>query len=151
MSADYPHNIVIGQNYTLYVGAVNHLGSDAFYTVYVKLVNQKDSLPNTNSGVYSSLQPIYEYTFFLGNGGSWEKPLVFSISKALTNGNESIINQFLINNLAFDINKYSIRDTNSAGFYYGLVCELWVYNATTNTVQFHNRAVSLVLNLLEPT
>jgi uncharacterized membrane protein len=144
---NYPYNIAVGEYYTLYVGVGNHLGSAAYYTIYVKLLNQTDLLPNATSGTPSSVQPSYEYKFFLEDGESWEDPLVFSVSEASINANQSIIHHLLINDFDFNINKYAIRDTNSTGFYYGLICELWVYNATINTVQFHNRAVSLRLNL----
>ena len=147
MLENFPYNIFVGQNYSLYVGVGNHLGTAAYYTIYVKLLNQTDLIPNAISGISSSLPPIYEYTFFLTSEGNWEEPLVFSVSEASINGNQSIISQLLINNVAFNVNKYSIKDTNSTGFYYGLLCELWVYNATTNSVQFHNRIVNLGLNL----
>jgi len=151
MLDSYPYNIAINQNYSLYVGVVNDLGSAAYYTVYVKLVNQTDLLPNATSGTPSSLQPVYEYKFFLANGESWENHLEFSVSKASAYANLSIINRILINGDVFNVNKYMIRDTNSTRFYFGLVCELWVYNSTINSVQFHNRYVNLGLNLREQT
>ena len=151
MFENYPYDIAVGQNYSLYVGVGNDLGSSAYYTVYVKLLNQTDLLPNATSETPSSLPPIYEYNFFLANAENWEDPLEFSVSEASINANQSIIHQILINSVAFNVNKYSIRDANSTGFYYGVICELWVYNATNNTIQFHNRAVSLRLNLIEPT
>jgi hypothetical protein len=150
MFYNYPNKIAVGQNYSLFIGVGNHLHSAAYYNVYVKLVNQKDFLPNASSQTPSPELPIYEYKFFLPEGGNWEEPLVFSISKATTYTNESTINQLLINGVAFNVNKYAFRGTNSSGFYYGLLCELWVYNTTLNTLQFNNRYTNLGLNLMKP-
>ena len=151
MIDNYPYAIVAGKNYPLYVGVGNHLGSAAYYTVYVKLVNKTDLLPNANLATPSSSPPIFEYKFFLTNEAIWESPLVFSVSKTSSNADGCIINQLSINGDLFNVNKASTRDTNSTGFYYGLVCELWVYNTTNNSFQYHNRAVNLKLNLLETT
>lgn len=151
MLDSYPYNIAVGQNYSLYLGVGNHLGSAAYYTVYVKMVNQTDLLPNANSRTPSSVQPIYEYKFFLPNGESMETPLVFSVSEASTHANMLTVTRLLINNLNFNLNKPATWDTNATGFSYGVLCELWVYNNSINAVQFHNRYVNLGLNLREPT
>ena len=50
MAANYPSNIVVGQNYSVYVGVGNQLGSSAYYVLYVKLGNQTDQLPNNTLG-----------------------------------------------------------------------------------------------------
>ena len=46
MAENYPYNIAVGQNYSVYVNVGNHLGSSAYYVLYVKLGNQTDQLPN---------------------------------------------------------------------------------------------------------
>ena len=58
MAENYPFNIVAGQNYSVYVGVGNHLGSSAYYVLYVKFGNQTDPLPNATLGTPSSLQPL---------------------------------------------------------------------------------------------
>jgi uncharacterized membrane protein len=45
MAQNYPNNIAVGQNYSLYLGVGNHLGSSAYYTLAVKLLNPSDTLP----------------------------------------------------------------------------------------------------------
>ena len=149
MLENYPYNIGVGQNYSMYVGVVNNLGSTAYYTVYLKFRNQTDPLPNAAYGTPSALEPIYEYQFCLSNGERWEVPLMFSVWEASTNSNKSTVNQLLINGLVFNVNKSAAWDANNSGFPYGLVYELWVYNTTISAVQFHNRYVSLRLNLAE--
>ena len=63
MAENYPSNIIIGQNYSVYVGVGNHLGASAFYTLYVKLLNGTDALPNATSQIPSPSIPLYEYRF----------------------------------------------------------------------------------------
>ena len=46
MAQNYPFNIAVGENYSIYVNVGNHLGSSAYYAIYVKLSNQTDQLPN---------------------------------------------------------------------------------------------------------
>ena len=55
MAENYPHNIAVGQNYSVYVNVGNHLGSSAYYTIYVKLGNQTDQLPNATPVSYTHL------------------------------------------------------------------------------------------------
>ncbi len=61
MAQNYPSNIAIGQNYSVYVNVANHLGSSTYYVLYVKLANATDQLPNTTLGTPSPLAPLYEY------------------------------------------------------------------------------------------
>ena len=71
MAADYPSNIAVGQNYSVYVGVGNQLGSSSYYVLYVKLGNATDPMPNNTRGIPSSLEPLYEYRFsFLLAGAS---------------------------------------------------------------------------------
>ena len=39
MAENYPSNIAVDQNYSVYVGVGNQLGSSAYYVLYVKLGN----------------------------------------------------------------------------------------------------------------
>jgi hypothetical protein len=148
---DYPYNVEVGQNYTVYVGVGNHLGSSAYYTVYVKLQNQTDHLPNATTGTSSPLQPLYEYTFAVQNGEKWESPLTFSIADAQIVGSRAVVDQLIVNNVRFDVNELAVRDSNSTTFRYQLVFELWLYDVSSDSFQFNNRFLSLQLNLANPT
>lgn len=149
MMENYPFNIISDKNYSVYVGVGNHMGSSSYYTLYVKFRNQTDLLPNATSGTPSPLQPLYEYKFVLQDGKSWESPLTFSVSNASISASQSIIRQLTINGFTFEVNKQSVWDSNSTTFYYQLVFELWLHDAPSNIVQFHNRYVNLRLNLTE--
>jgi uncharacterized membrane protein len=151
MVENYPFNIVAGQNYSIYVGVGNQLGSSAYYVLYVKLGNQTDLLPNDTLGTASSLQPLYEYRLSLQNGANWESLLNFSVSSASITENNSQIDILQINGVAFNVDKAAVWDSNTATFTYRLLFELWIYDAQTGSVEFNNRFVNLELNLTRTT
>ena len=146
MASNYPFNVTVGQNYSLYVGVGNHLGSSAYYALYIKLQNQTDFLPNATTGETSPLQPLYEYRFFVQEGKTWEAPLTFSISEASTNANQSLIKRLSINNDVIDVNKIATWDSNTTTYSYTLLVELWAYNIQSNSIEYNNRFVCLRLN-----
>ena len=151
MAENYPFNIVTGQNYSVYVGVGNQLGSSAYYVLYVKLGNQTDQMPNATLGTPSSLQPLYEYRFSIQDSMNWESLLNFSVSNASISGNNSQINTLQLNGVAFNVDKPAMWDSNSTTFKYQLLFELWLYNVQTGSVEFNNRYVNLQLNLTQTT
>jgi hypothetical protein len=151
MAENYPFNIVPDQNHSVYIGVGNHLGCSAYYVLYVKFRNQTDLLPNAATGTPSPLQPLYEYRLSIKDGENWEKPLTFSVSNASISANQSVIRQLMINGDKFDVVKPGIWDSNSSGFFYQLVFELWLYDVPSDLIQFNNRYVSLQLNLTRST
>lgn len=147
IAANYPSNIAVGQNYSVYVGVGNQLGSSAYYVLYVKLGNETDSLPNDTLGTPSSLPPLYEYRFSIQNNMNLESLMNFSVSNASISGSNSRINALLINGVAFNVDKPAMWDSNSTTFTYRLLFELWTYSPQSNLIQFDNRFVYLQLNL----
>jgi|WetSurMetagenome_2_1015567.scaffolds.fasta_scaffold309835_2 hypothetical protein len=147
MAENYPYNIVADQNYSVNIVVGNHMGSSAYYTIFVKFRNQTDTLPNTTTATPSPLQPLYEYKFSIPNGQSLVNPVVFSVSDTPTLGNQSIIKQITINNIKFDVNKPATWDSNSTKFRYGLFFELWLYDVQSTSIQFNSRFVGIQLNL----
>jgi hypothetical protein len=147
MAKNYPFNIETGQNYSVYVGVANQMGSSVYYRVYVKFMNLTDKLPPAVTGMPSSLQPLYEYRFAVQDGESWESPLTFSVSNTSFSGNQSFIKTLTINNDLFDINKPSLWDSNTTKFSYKLLFELWIYDRQSDTISYNNRFVDLQLNL----
>jgi hypothetical protein len=147
MAENYPSNIAVGQDYSVYVGVGNNLGSSAYYVLYVKLGNQTDILPNDILGTPSPLQPLYEYRFSIQDGMNWESLLTFSVSSASISGNNSQINTLQINGVAFNADKPAMWNSNSTTFTYQLFFELWRYNIQSSSIQFDNRFVTLNLNL----
>ena len=147
MAANYPYNIAVGQNYSVYVDVANHLGSSAYYVLYVKLGNASDQMPNNILGTPSILQPLYEYRFSIQDSMNWESPVNFSVSSASISGINSQINTLQINGVAFNVDKPAMWDSNSTTFTYQLIFELWRYNIQSSSIQFDNRFVNLQLNL----
>jgi uncharacterized membrane protein len=151
MAENYPSNIAIGQNYSVYVGVGNHLGSSAYYVLYVKLGNETDQLPNETLGTPSSLQPLYEFRFSIQDSRNWESLLTFSVSSASISGNNSQINNLQINGFTFNVNKPAMRDSNTNKFTYQLIFELWRYDVQSGSFQFDGRFVNLNLSLTTTT
>lgn len=149
MAEDYPFNVAVGQNYSVYVGVGNYMASSTYYVLYVKFGNQTDLLPNATTGTPSPLPHLYEYRFIVRESKSWESPLDFSISGVSFSENMSFVNSLTIDGITFDVNKPAVWDVKGNVFYYQLVFELWIYNPQTDSVEFNNRFVDLRFNLTE--
>lgn len=147
MAQNYPSNIVVGQNYSVYVNVGNHLGSSAYYVLYVKFGNATDQLPNNTLGTPSPLQPLYEYRFSIQDSMNWQSLLDFSVSNASIQGTNSQISTLQINDVTFNVDKPAIWNSNSTTFTYRLFFELWIYNVQKGSIEFNDRYVSLQLNL----
>jgi uncharacterized membrane protein len=146
-AANYPFNVAVGENYSVYVGVGNHLGSSAYYVLYVKFGNRTDLLPNDTLGTPSSLQPLYEYRFSIQNNMYWESLLTFSVSSVSFSGNNSQINTLQMNGVAFNVYKPAMWDSNRTTFTYQLLFELWLYNSKSDAILYDDRYVNLQLNL----
>jgi hypothetical protein len=147
MAEDYPSNVTANVNYSVYVGVGNHMGSSAYYVIYVKFGNRTDALPNATEATPSPLPPLYEYRTFLRDDENWTVPLNFSLSEVSFVRNSSVVEALTINNVTFAVNSPSLRDVESKNYYYRLFVELWIYDLSSDVVEYNNRWVSLVLNL----
>jgi hypothetical protein len=147
MAEDYPFNVTAGVNYLVYVGVGCHVGSSAYYVVYVKFRNESEPLPNSTAGTPSALAPLYEYRVFLEDGESSEFPLTFSFSSVSFSGNQSTVGSVMINGVQPTVEKSASWDTVNSGYYYELFMELWIYDPALNLPSFNNRFVSLWLNM----
>jgi len=147
MAEDYPFNVKAGEDYLVYIGVGNHMGSSAYYVVYVKFRNQSEPLPNATAGTPSSLLPLYEYRVIVQDGKTWEAPLTFSFPYVSRFENQCVIEALIINNVTFSIDKSTAWDVNNTGYYYQLLIELWIYNVESEDFVFHNRFVGIWLNM----
>jgi len=143
----YPFNVKAGENYSVYVGVVNHMGSSSYYIVCVKFRNQSEFLPNSMAGTPSSLPTLYEYRVFLRDNGVWEAPLNFSLIGVLFPEDRCVVEKLKINGLLFDVDKEAFWDEENKGYYYQLFIELWIYDIESHTLRFHNRFTTLWLNV----
>ena len=147
MAEDYPFNVTAGVNYLVHVGVGNHMGSSAYYVVYVKFRNETEPLPNSTAGTPSVLAPLYEHRVFLEDNGSGEFPLTFSFSNVSFSENQSTVGIATINGVQSIVDESVSWDKVYSGYYYELFMELWIYNSTSNGFSYHNRFVSLRLNM----
>jgi len=147
LAQNYPSNVVVGQNCSVYVDVGNHLGSSAYYVLYVKLANSTDQLPNTTLGTPSPLQPLYEYRLLTADNTVWQQLLTFKVTDATISPTTATINTLQINDQTLSPNKTTTWNTNTTAYTYKLFIELWLYNQQTGTIEFNNRDVSLHLNL----
>jgi hypothetical protein len=146
---DYPFNITRAHNYNVLLGIGNHLGHLAYYLVEVKFRNLTQSAPNSFNHTSSGLPSLFNITAFVADQGAWELPLTFSFDY---NYNETLskveFQKMTLNDANLDISSYTIAyDSKNNGFFGSLFFELWMYNETTNRFQYHERFVSLRLNM----
>jgi len=145
--ADYPFNVQLNKPYQVFVGVRNRMDSTLHYLIYVKFRNQTQPLPDPLNSVPSSLPPLYEYHAYVKDEGTWETPLAFSILSASRTGTSASVSDISINDVVFSVNSSTIWDTERNGFHYEIFLELWLYNATLMSFQYHNRFVGFWLNM----
>ena len=143
----YPFNVQVNESYLVYVGVANRLGRSAYYRVYVKLRNQSQPLPVASNSSPSMLPPLYEFDVFVGDDEVWEKPIDFAVLEVLTANDSMLLRSLQVNGFVFQVDEVSLWDGERGGFYYQLFFELWLYNMTSSSFQYHNRFVSLWLNM----
>jgi hypothetical protein len=142
--ADYPSNVQVNQTNRVFVGVRNHMDSTLHYMIYVKFRNQTQPLPDALNSMPSSLPPLYEYHAYVADGGTWEAPLDFSVLRASRVGNSTLVSDISLNDMVFSVNSYA---TENSGFSYEIFFELWIYNTTSMSFQYHNRFVGFGLNI----
>lgn len=145
MAQDYPFNIRANKTYKIFAGISNYMAVSSYYLVYVKFRNLTDPLPDIKAQTPSPLNALYEYRTFIQDSETWESPLTFSFAFE----NPNLVKTLTINNVTFWVNKSDLWDPNYRGYYYQLFIELWIYDAESDSFQFHNRFVSLMLNMTQ--
>jgi uncharacterized membrane protein len=147
---NYPYDIANNENYTVYLGLADQLGSCAYYQVEVKFCNSTQEAPNSFNHTSSSQPSLYTMNIFVPNTGSLEIPVSFSLDYSYDNVSRIDFNRLSFNGLPLSLHGYSTTwDTQRNAFYGNLVFELWIYNSTTNAFQYHDRYVSLQLNMAQ--
>ena len=149
MLEDIPFNIKTGVKYSVYLGVINHMGSSCYYTSFLKLGNETQSLPSATFRMPSSLPSLYEYKSFVNDGGTWEVPLTFQVNELTFTDETSKFSNIAINGIEFPVNQISAWNSNKTGYYYNLFIELWIFNSASGFSQYHNRFVNLILNMTQ--
>lgn len=147
MAEGYPFNVRANETYRIFVGIGNHMGSSAHYVLYVKIRNQSEPLPNSTTYTSSPLPALQKYRVFLSDSRSWEASLNFSVPKISFSENQSYVRSLIINNLMFEVEKSAYWNSEYNGFFLELFLELWIYDAKSGGLRFHNRFVGIWLNM----
>jgi hypothetical protein len=150
MAEAYPFEVRAGENYMVYVGVGNHMGSSAYYLVYVKFRNQTEPLPNATAETPSPLLPLFTYKIFLEDGGTWEQPLNFSFHDVSFKDDRCLVCNLTVNGITLNVGKPALWDSENKGYFYQLFLELWIYDEASRDFHFHNRFVSIWLNITTP-
>jgi len=146
---DYPFNITLMHDYSVFLGIANHLGYCAYYSVEVKFRNQTQPAPNSFNHTPSSLPALYSITAFVADQGVWEQSLTFSFNYQHNEALRRVeFDSLILNDVELDLKEYSTDwNVEREEFFSNLFFELWIYNGTTNSIQYHERSVSLRLNM----
>ena len=147
MAEDYPFNVGSNETYHVFVGVGNHMGYSARYMVYVRFRNRTQPLPDMSNSKPSPLPPLYEFHAFVADGLTWEAPVTFAFLEVLRFENSCLVRRMSINDVVFPVVCSSSWDLENGGFYYQLFFELWLYDVTSQSFQFHDRFVGIWLNV----
>jgi hypothetical protein len=180
MAEHYPYNITRSENYNVFLEISNKLGSCAYYQVEVKFRNETESATDNFRETPSALPSLYNLKVFVADQESLEIPVSFSVDYSFRNvtrivfnnvtvsggpGQNSTFSQVAANVPLMQVNSNSLKfngeNLNLQGyssdwnpltrvFYGNLVFELWIYNSTISSFQYHNRSLDLKLNLTSP-
>ena len=145
----YPFNITRNENYNVFLGVGNHLGHCAYYVVQVKFRNLTQPAADSFNRTSSSLPSLYNITAIVADKETLEIPIVFSFDYAYNENLSQVnFNRMMFNNVALNLNGYSTaRDPQTNRFFGNLFFELWIYNDTIGTFQYHERYTDLKLNM----
>jgi hypothetical protein len=148
-SENYPFNISRNENYNVFLGVGNHLGHCAYYVVQVKFRNLTQPAADSFNRTSSSLPSLYNITAVVADKETLEIPLVFSFDYAY---NENLLqvnfNRLMFSNVALNLNGYSTAWNPQVNMFFGnLFFELWIYNDTIGTFQYHERYTDMKFNM----
>jgi hypothetical protein len=152
-AANYPYNISRNHHYSIFLGIGDHLGYCAYYLVEVKFRNMTQSAPTSfgppANRTPSTLPSLYNITAFVADEGVWEKPLTFSFDYAYNDMLSQIeFGSLRFNDVVLNVTGYRAAwDPMGKGVFGYLFFELWLYNATSSSFQYHERFVALRLNM----
>jgi uncharacterized membrane protein len=81
-AADYPREVFVGQQFSLYLYVINREGEVTFYKILVKTGN-KSSFVNSTAPMNAPV--VAEYDKILMNDQTWTRPIILSINKTESN------------------------------------------------------------------
>jgi len=144
-----PYNITRGESYNMFLGITNQLGRSAYYEVQIKLRNLTQSAPDIFNRTSSSLPSLHNLNVFVADKETWELPVTFGFDYSYNpNSSQVDFTRLLFNSEQLNLNGSSTSwDSNMTAYYGNLVFELWIYNESVNSFQYHERFVDLKFNM----
>lgn len=148
-NASYPFNVTSDDVYPFYLTVSNHLGSSAYYQIQVKFRNPAEPAPDSFNHTFSDLPSLCNITFFVADKSSFELPLNVSFHyQANPLLREVNMNDIIVNGYWLNASSTSVPwDSQKSAYLGNLFFELWLFNNTINDFQYHQRYVSLWLNM----
>jgi hypothetical protein len=147
---DYPFNITRNHSYSVFLGVGNRLGYCGYYLVEVKYRNLTQSAADSFNRTPSSLPSLFNITAFVEDESVWEQQLAFSFDYDYYNETVSPVefSSLALNDVELDMSDYTVAwNSEKNGFFGDLFFELWLYNDTVSGFEYHERFVSLRLNM----
>jgi hypothetical protein len=149
MAEDYPYNVSRDQNYSVFLGIGNRLGHLACYSIAVKFRNQTQPAADSFNRTFSSLPALYNVSAFVPDEQVLELPLTFSLNYSYSDALSRIeFHSLTLNGVLLGLTDCTATwDSGRNEFMGNLFFEAWIYNATVGDFQYHERFVSLRLNM----
>ena len=146
-ASGYPSVIKDGETNNIFLGGRNNMGETSYYMIYVRLLNSSFLTLDENMPITNSLDPLYEFKFFAGDGDIWEFPVTFRFEDFSVEDNVLSVGKINVNSINFPNKAYAILNSERDGFFFDLSFELWRYNVQNNSFVYDGRFVSLQLKL----
>ena len=147
MAEGYPFTVGAGENYKIFVGVANNMGSSGYYMINVKFSNSNQIFSDNTGFVPSSSPPLYDYRFFIGEWEVWESPVTFGFQNVSVEGDVLFVGDVVVDGIVFPINSSTMWDSESSGFIFQLSFELWRYDVESHSFGFHGQVVGIHLNM----
>ncbi|MEM3765621.1 MAG: hypothetical protein QXU46_01180 [Candidatus Bathyarchaeia archaeon] len=152
---NYPFNISRNHDYTIYLGIGNRLGYCAYYMVQVKFLNwsQLELMPTRFGPIEerlpSSLPPLFNFTAFVADEQIYEIPITFSFNYTWDQPPSKVeLSSLKFNGVWLNMSNYRISwNAEKSEFRGFLFFELWLYNGSAGSFQYHGRFVGLWFNM----
>jgi uncharacterized membrane protein len=144
----YPFNLTANANYNVFLGVRNELGHATYYQIQVKFRNETQPSANPFNHTASSLPSLYNINAVVADKENWELSTTFSFNYTYdANLKQVNFDNLTINGNVLDIKTSSIALNSENNEYLGnLFFELWIYNDSTSTFEYHERFTGLFFN-----
>jgi hypothetical protein len=147
MADGYPFSVGVGEEYTAFVGVANHMSASEYYIVYVKFGNGTEYLTDVDGGMASSLSPLYEFRFFVGDGEAWESSVTFGFEDVVVEDDVLSVGEIVVDGVSFPVDVSAVWESEDNGYFLHLFFELWRYDNELDGFRFDDRFVGLWLNM----